>query len=260
MEAPSSSYIQEEVEIQQKTTEGIGEESKEQNKVIGIPWNYIESNIFRYHDRVNPRIIGGVTEDEIVLDVGCGFKPDIGQCSIGNSIGVDLNFQNGDVMVVHPIMADAQHLPIRMKSIDFVNCQALLEHIPHPTKCMEEISQVMKREGRGFILIPIDSRQTPQTMTRFFKEWPFSIPKTIEVLYKANTLWKLPGMYHIVQINLDDIKRYFKITKVLKKRHEHFWFSMGPFRILRKLGLVKRTAKVGEYAEWYVWIKPTASH
>jgi len=217
-------------------------------------FEYIRSPYFKYKDRINPQIIGGVTPDQTVLDIGCGFEPEVGQASMKNAVGIDINFQHGSIMVQNPILADAQHLPLRARTFDFVSCQALLEHIPKPELCISDIKRVMREDGSGFILIPVDSRQIYQTMKRFIKEFPFSIIQTLKTLRKAWTLWKLPGMLHIRKITLQNISKYLKITKVGKKRHEHLWYAHGPFRILRKLGLVNRVM-VDEYAEYYVWVK-----
>jgi len=217
-------------------------------------FEYIKSPQFRYKDRNNPQIIGGTNPNQIILDIGCGFKPEVGQSSIKNAVGIDINFHHGAIMVENPIMADAQHIPIRTHTIHFCNCQALLEHIPEPQKCLSDMKRIMRENGSGFILIPVDSRQIYQTMKRFIKEFPFSIFQTLKTLRKASTFWKLPGMLHIRQISLQNIAKHFKITNVGLKRHEHLWYAYGPFRILRKLGLVHRVM-VDEYSEYYVWVK-----
>jgi SAM-dependent methyltransferase len=217
---------------------------------------HILSPHFRYKDRNNPQIIGAILPSEKILDIGCGFKPEVGHSSVKNAVGIDLNFKHGKIMVEHPIIADAQHLPLKKHIFEFVNCQALLEHLPQPHLCMADMRRVMKWNSLGFILIPIDSRQTYQTMKRFLKEFPFSTFQTLKTLWKASTLWKIPGMLHIRQITLQNITCHFRILKVLKKRHEHLWFAHGPFKILRRLGIVNRWVKVDAYAEYYIWVIP----
>ena len=66
----------------------------------------------------------------VVLDIGCGWlQEDHG--SIIDSVGIDLNIHRGKIKVEHPIIGDAQELPIKERTIDYINCQALLEHLPN---------------------------------------------------------------------------------------------------------------------------------
>ena len=190
----------------------------------------------------------------IIVDLGCGFKPKVGQRSVPNSIGLDLNFQHGKVMADNPVISDVQVLPIRDEVADFVNASAILEHLPRAGDAMNEMRRIMRPASNGFILIPVDSRQIPQSLRRFVKEWPFSLRRILHQLYNSATLWKIPGMPHITQIDLSDIRNFFTIDNLRIRRYEHAWFKHGPLKILRKLGLVKRTVYIKEFAEWYIWI------
>jgi SAM-dependent methyltransferase len=201
--------------------------------------------------------MGNVSESDLIGDIGCGFLPDIKQSSVFNSIGLDINFEHGKVMVKYPIISDAQYIPIKDNCIDFYNCQGLLEHLSDPRKCLRDMKRSLKPNGKGFILIPIDSRQIYQTLFRFIKEFPYSFLRTVTQLKNAMTIWKMKGMLHIRQISIDNIKEYFKIERLARKRHTHFWFDYKrtPIRILKRLKLLRRNIKVKEYSEWYVWIR-----
>lgn len=218
-------------------------------------FNYIFSKDFKYSDRNNMKIMGNVSDTDIIIDIGCGFNPDVNQVSVSNAIGIDRNFEKGKIMTDFPILSDAQHLPIRKGCIDFINCQAILEHIPNPELCLKDMGYIAKDKCKGVILIPIDSRQIYQTLIRTIKEFPFSLRRTFWNLIKSVTLWKVEGMLHITQINLSDIRRYFKIDKVGIKRHNHFYFNIyGLFWWLKKFKIINvRPVKVNEYAEWYIW-------
>ena len=220
-------------------------------------WDYIFSNKFQYSQRNDLKLMGDVQDNEIVLDIGCVHDRRL-HSSYFDSVGLDLNFEYDKPMVKHPIISDAQHIPIRENTIDFVNCQALVEHLPHPELCLSDMYKVMK--NRGFILIPVDSRQIYQTFVRFFKEFPFSIRRTLIELYNSATVWKRQGMLHIKQIDLKFINKYFKITRVGYRKKIHYYFGQyGLFWFLKHLGLKIKTVLVNEYAEYYVWIEKRRS-
>ena len=188
------------------------------------------------------------------LDVGCGWETS--HLSIPDAVGVDINIPIGKVNVEHPIVGDAQLIPVRSGSISFVNCQALLEHIPRPGECLLGMSSVLMKGGKGFILIPVDADWPRNMFKRFFKEFPCSILSTMLLLYRIRKYWKIPGMAHIRQVSLDDIKRYFVITKVkiVKKQH---WYNYGnPFPLRGFLyPLLKGRIVVDEFAEYHIWVK-----
>ena len=134
------------------------------------------------------------------LDIGCGWETE--HLSINDAIGVDRNIPKGKPRVAYPIISDAQNIPIREKSIDFINCQALLEHIPKPEKCMSDMDLVLKEKGKGFILIPINANWPRNMLKRYVKEFPFSMFSVLRLLIRIRKYWKIPGMAHIKQINL----------------------------------------------------------
>lgn len=52
------------------------------------------------------------------------------------------------------VFADAAHLPFPDDCFDGVVCLEVLEHVPHPSKVMAEISRVLKSGGRAWISMP----------------------------------------------------------------------------------------------------------
>lgn len=191
----------------------------------------------------------------VFVDIGCGWE-EMDHLAVTDAVGIDLNIPQKPPRVEYPIVADAHYIPIREGSADFMNCQALLEHIPDPDKCMEDMSKTMKDNGRGFILIPVEANWPRNMMKRFLKEFPFSLFSVVRLLYRIRTLWKIPGMPHIRQITLDDVKRHFKIDKVgvHKKPHWYTWGRPWPVRgILMPLIPVGRIT-VDEFAVWHIWV------
>jgi len=189
--------------------------------------------------------------DTLNVDLGCGFRPDL-HSSLKDSIGLDLNFAHGKISVDYPIIADVQNIPLRPQVAEFIRASAILEHLPDPPACVNEIKRIARDKCGIFILIPVDSKQIRQNLNRFFKEFPFCLLSIFRVLWHSITVRRLEGMPHIKQIDLEFLARHFKLTRVIKKRKTHFWFKWGPFRLLLKWGVIKRSLFIEEFAEYLI--------
>lgn len=187
----------------------------------------------------------------IKLDLGCGFDESVGQVSLKDAIGIDLNFMYGKSTVAHPIMGDVNLIPIRSSSICFIHAHAILEHLPRPQLCLNEMKRVMKSGATGSILLPTNSYTIFMILMRFIKEFPFTIIWTIKKLMRTMTLWKIPGLVHVSQIDIEDIEKWFKVDhdKIRYIRRINKWFiHIAPFTYLSKIGLIRRL-EVDEYEE-----------
>jgi len=78
-----------------------------------------------------------------VLDIGCGHKPyaDL----FAGCVHVGINNTTADASP--DVVADATSLPIASQSIDLVFCTQVLEHVPHPSKLLQECRRVLKAGG-----------------------------------------------------------------------------------------------------------------
>ena len=188
----------------------------------------------------------------IIIDIGCGFREGMGQASISEAVGLDLNFESGASMVAHPIISDVTRIPLKDESGDYLHAHAILEHLPRADLCLDEMKRIMKSDGRGSILIPVDAHSMRQVFGRFIKEFPFSIPWVLDKLIRSVTLWRIPGLLHVTQVNIQDVEKWFTVdkTQIKHNRRLHKWFvHMAPMVVLIKLGLLKTRLKVNEYAE-----------
>lgn len=67
------------------------------------------------------------------------------------------------------IRCNAEKLPLKDESIDFLVANALLEHLPNEEKAIREWKRVLKKGGRMFIAVPLSLKFV----------WPFLWPITI---------------------------------------------------------------------------------
>lgn len=89
-----------------------------------------------YHHLLRP----GVT-----LEIGCGKSP-LG-ISFPGHVGVDFSFEALRSASGKRVCADWMSLPFRSDSVDLVFSNATLEHVPDPSKAVEETVRVLKRGG-----------------------------------------------------------------------------------------------------------------
>jgi len=103
--------------------------------------------------------LGVDTHAGILLDVGCGtgLLSQVFQ-NIESYIGIDI--------VQHPphrrlmndhrqfLQADAQRIPIKSHSVDFMICLDSFEHYPNQTSAAKEFYRVLKHGGQLFLSVP----------------------------------------------------------------------------------------------------------
>lgn len=92
----------------------------------------------------------------LVLDVGCAdAKPRAFLPDDARYIGIDFFSTASEWYRTRPdIYADAQALPLVEASIDHALLLDVLEHIPGPDRCLEELSRVLKPGGSLTIQVP----------------------------------------------------------------------------------------------------------
>jgi len=94
----------------------------------------------------------GIRRGEVVIDIGSGNSPILrADVLVEKYIDTDAERYSGLVIDRPMICADGESLPFRDKSIDFLYCSHLLEHIPRPEAFLDEIQRVARR---GVIITP----------------------------------------------------------------------------------------------------------
>ena len=108
--------------------------------------------------------VGQIGEHELVLEIGSGDRPNPRSDVLVDRYIEDNTERGGDLRVDRPlIVADAEQLPFKDKSFDYVVCFHILEHMPDPAKFLREIARVGKR---GWI-------QSPSEIAERLFHWPF---------------------------------------------------------------------------------------
>ncbi len=135
---------------------------------------------------------------EWILDIGCGKAADALQLaeSGGKVIGLDpsgrmlkeakndLKKCNSEVVLVRGI---GEALPFKRHSLDKVVCKGALDHFPDPQRSIEEMSQVLKPEGKAIIAIA----NFESLSCRLGRAWHSMLKKLIKGDH-PRTPWEIP--------------------------------------------------------------------
>ncbi|MEM3398781.1 MAG: class I SAM-dependent methyltransferase [Nitrososphaerota archaeon] len=137
-----------------------------------VPIDYYENPIFPlqllwHQHRVNilRLCIGQVSSrvDKVILDIGCNsgtitnkiFSEANGSIIIGIDVHeAAVKYASRKYKQISFIIADAQSLPFRDRSLDLITCIEVLEHLPYPIRCLEEISRCLRIAGKTILMIP----------------------------------------------------------------------------------------------------------
>jgi uncharacterized protein (TIRG00374 family) len=105
----------------------------------------------------------GAQNGEVILDIGCGSGVQLralGLASPGLLIGMDINrnallFAKGkNIRNTEFLVADAERLPFREKTVDRIICAEIIEHLHEPEQMIAESERVLKDAGKIVISTP----------------------------------------------------------------------------------------------------------
>ncbi len=86
-----------------------------------------------------------------LLDIGCGAKPYRRYLSARHYIGIDLPTYGPQAA---DLFGSALQLPFRNASYDAVLCTEVLEHVPDPSRLLQEIARLLKPDGVLILTTP----------------------------------------------------------------------------------------------------------
>ncbi len=88
-------------------------------------------------------------KSEKVLDIGCGEKPFYMKNIKGKVICFDIR-----KTYISDVVGDAMKLPFKNQAFDAVTSINSFYYIDNPFEALEEVSRVLKRRGRFFLIMP----------------------------------------------------------------------------------------------------------
>lgn len=181
-------------------------------------WEYSRASTYTllawnksYIKKIRNFLLKSKFKNKTLLDIGAGgayvtiemakiglrvIALDISKVVLGNieKYKSDLKLKN-----ITTILSNAEEIPLKSKSVDYIVANAVLEHLPNEAKAINEWKRVLKPKGRIMITVPIKFRYV----------WPFLWP--VNYIHDKQ-------IGHLRRYNLEILKERFN-TKVVK----HFY-------------------------------------
>ncbi len=104
------------------------------------------------------KILSEIKENYSVLDIGCGNSL-LGDFLNKNNyyVGLDINtkyINNLHSRGINGLVGSVEHLPFKKSTFDFVICTEVLEHVFNPKQVIENIHEILKKNGTAIISVP----------------------------------------------------------------------------------------------------------
>ena len=133
-----------------------------------------------------------IDRGDLVLEVGGGQSPYWRSDILIDRYLFDDNERAGSLVIDRPfICADAHSIPFKDKSVDYIFCSQILEHLERPEAFFSELMRV---GNKGYIETPNEFRE--RLICRSFHRWIISKQDNVLVLRK-NTLSPVFGsLFH----------------------------------------------------------------
>jgi uncharacterized protein YbaR (Trm112 family)/SAM-dependent methyltransferase len=112
---------------------------------------YWVADTLRDHWWMHKRL--GITESDLVLDVGSGSSPDLRSNVLCDKFVVDGTERHGGAILRDRplVVGDVERLPFKSGAFDYVICSHVLEHVSDPAQALSELGRVA---NRGYIETP----------------------------------------------------------------------------------------------------------
>ncbi len=146
-----------------------------------------------------------------ILDAGCGENKLKDKFPRANFIGIDMgvgdkSWNYGKI----DIQGDLKQLPFKDNSFDLVISIVTLEHIDNPLVALKEISRILKKGGKLFLIIPFmwEYHQIPNDFFRFTKSGAKVLLK--ESKLKIEYIEPIGGFFWLFSRRLFNLLTFFQ--------------------------------------------------
>lgn len=159
-----------------------------------------------------------------VLDIGCGLGSVdyvISKYTQANVTGLDLSTtgiakaqQTSQLSTsgLSFILGDAESLPIKTRSLDYVIVMDLLEHLPNPLDCIREIERILKKGGLALFSVPN-------------KEYDLTLDKLVELTFPKIFIKRMKKVGHSKDLffTVSELSEMLEVTRMKPVKTEHYY-------------------------------------
>jgi len=127
------------------------------------PFYFARKNLFDHIKDLASNVTGKT------LDVGCGSKPYQSLYKSSEYIGLEIDSPANREIKNADYFYDGNIFPFSNDSFDSVVMNQVFEHVFNPNECLEEVSRILKKDGKLLLTIPFawDEHEQPYDFARY---------------------------------------------------------------------------------------------
>ncbi len=186
-----------------------------------------------------------------ILHIGSGWDKRKINEKIKNAkiFSLDIDFEatkkNNNILKIN---ANAEKMPFKARTFDFIICEELMEHVKYPDKLLNEVFYILKEKGEFIVVTPngwsyiaILSKLTPLWFHKYYNKLRgIEITDVYKTYYKFNSIYRIKKYSEKFNYTLKELKivtgtaSYFSFIKPI-----YYFVSFLHF-ILSKVGFLNR--------------------
>ena len=127
------------------------------------PFFFARRGLFKHVQDLAPQITGKT------LDVGCGSKPYESLYDSSEYIGLEYDTPENRSIKKADFFYDGTNFPFEDNSFDSAVLNQVFEHVFNPNSFLDEVSRILKKDGKLFLTIPFawDEHEQPVDYARY---------------------------------------------------------------------------------------------
>ena len=139
------------------------------------------------------------SKQDLILDVGCGELPYYHRLVKGRVISIDMKKSR-----TTNIICDSHNIPLKKEKFDKVLCINSFYYFSSPFKAVEEISRVMKKDGKWIIVMPFiyPIHDAPFDKYRFTE---YGIKNLLKNNFKIEKIKAVGGIFSLPSVILHSL-------------------------------------------------------
>jgi SAM-dependent methyltransferase len=138
---------------QQVTHDYTGSRGKEYHNSV----NLVPDNVYPWiARRRREKILPFVGPEDAILEYGVGTGWNIAEISCRTRMGYDISTHLGPIVKKYGIEFIADITDVLDESLDLVICHHVLEHVPHPSRVLQEARRITRSGGKLLLFVPYE--------------------------------------------------------------------------------------------------------
>lgn len=172
-----------------------------------------------------------VDDNDLILDLGCGFNPRYHRLIKGKLICFDIQKTLGT-----DVVGDADKLPFKQGSFDKVVSVNSLNYFNNPQKVINDLGELLKKDGKLVLVVPFfyPVHNPPGDKFRFTE---YGLKRLLETKFKIDILKPIGGFFSSPSVLVRSLIKGLPLlfSRRLRWMAQLITFVVYPFYLLSQL-------------------------